>query len=410
MWKRYNAFLRRPPEIAVAWSDRETGARAWLIINTLRGGAAGGGTRMRAGLTPREVTYLAKAMQLKFALSGPAIGGAKNGIDFDPADPRKLQVLERWYRAIRPYLQECYGTGGDLNVDEVTEVIPTFRRLDLPHPQGGIVRGHIRPDTDRLRTILHALDDGVQAPIDDCHHVDGYDAVIADMITGYGVAASVRDFYASQGRKLDGVRVSIEGFGAVGGPCALYLTRWGARIVAITDAEKALLAPNGLAVDEVESLVRRRVNRLIPRDDPRIIWNADRQRLLAVPADVFVAAATSGSLDQAALDTLLKAGVKVIAGGANNPFREVKLGSTRLQQWADRRFSIIPDITANCGMARTFSYLMEDGACPSAAPIFAAVDRTIGDAVAEAVARSKDGVTNLLAATLDLALDRAGEA
>jgi len=61
-------------------------------------------------------------------------------------------------------------------------------------------------------------------------------------------------------------------------------------------------------------------------------------------------------------------------------------------------------------MARTFSYLMEDGACPSAASIFAAVDRTIGDAVAEAVARSKDGVTNLLAATLDLALDRAGEA
>jgi glutamate dehydrogenase/leucine dehydrogenase len=67
---------------------RETGARAWLVINSLRGGAAGGGTRMRLGLDPREVIYLAKAMELKFSISGPPIGGAKTGIDFDPLDPR----------------------------------------------------------------------------------------------------------------------------------------------------------------------------------------------------------------------------------------------------------------------------------------------------------------------------------
>jgi glutamate dehydrogenase/leucine dehydrogenase len=28
-------------------------------------------------------------MEVKFTVSGPAIGGAKSGIDFDPADPRK---------------------------------------------------------------------------------------------------------------------------------------------------------------------------------------------------------------------------------------------------------------------------------------------------------------------------------
>src|SRR3954470_24155627 len=105
-WKRYNAFLRRAPEITVAWQDHETGARAWLIINSLRGGAAGGGTRMHIGVSPREVTYLAKAMELKFALAGPPIGGAKSGIDFDNADPRKADVLERWYRVITPYLRE----------------------------------------------------------------------------------------------------------------------------------------------------------------------------------------------------------------------------------------------------------------------------------------------------------------
>lgn len=79
MWKRYHAFLRQPPELRLEWRDRPTGARGWLVINSLRGGAAGGGTRMRPGVDAREVVYLAKAMELKFSVSGPAIGGAKAG-------------------------------------------------------------------------------------------------------------------------------------------------------------------------------------------------------------------------------------------------------------------------------------------------------------------------------------------
>ena len=62
MWKRYNAYLRRPPELTVDWRDPETGARGWLVINSLRGGAAGGGTRMRAGISPREVVYLGRKL------------------------------------------------------------------------------------------------------------------------------------------------------------------------------------------------------------------------------------------------------------------------------------------------------------------------------------------------------------
>jgi hypothetical protein len=50
-------------------------------------------------------------------------------LDFDPSDPRKAQVLERWFTAISPYLRDRYGTGGDLNVDEVTEVIPLIQSL-----------------------------------------------------------------------------------------------------------------------------------------------------------------------------------------------------------------------------------------------------------------------------------------
>ena len=51
---------------------------------------------MRKGLDRNEVVSLAKTMEIKFTVSGPAIGGAKSGIDFDPNDPRKRGVLERW--------------------------------------------------------------------------------------------------------------------------------------------------------------------------------------------------------------------------------------------------------------------------------------------------------------------------
>ncbi|HEX6133778.1 MAG TPA: Glu/Leu/Phe/Val dehydrogenase dimerization domain-containing protein [Longimicrobiales bacterium] len=407
-WRRYASFLRTLPELTLAWHDRETGARAWLVINSLRGNAAGGGTRMRLGLQPREVTYLAKAMELKFSISGPPIGGAKTGIDFDPSDPRRRDVLERWYRAIMPVLRDRYGTGGDLNVDEVLDVIPAFERLGLHHPQEGVVRGHLHPDDRTFRAIIDRLQTGVAAPITDAAAVDGLDLTIADVITGYGVAASVRRLYERRGGSLDGVRVLLEGFGNVGAAAGLYLARGGARIVAIRDARSVCVEPDGLDADGYEQLLRRRENKLLPAADARVDDGPDPSRFWSVPADVFVCAAISESITPETLDRLERAGVRVIACGANQPFREVKIGSTIVAQDADRRFAVLPDILANCGMARTFSFLMESNAEARAAPIFAAVDTTIESALDGVLDRAASADTGLLAGTLGLALDRIG--
>jgi hypothetical protein len=42
-------FESKKPEIVFEWKDAESEAEGWVVINSLRGGAAGGGTRMRAG-------------------------------------------------------------------------------------------------------------------------------------------------------------------------------------------------------------------------------------------------------------------------------------------------------------------------------------------------------------------------
>ena len=129
-------YKQKRPVIVFEWKDDETEAEGWVVINSLRNGAAGGGTRMRLGLTKEEVVSLAKVMEIKFSVAGPPIGGAKSGINFDPHDPRREQVLRRWYQAVYPILKNYYGTGGDLNVDELRDVIPITEDLGLWHPQG----------------------------------------------------------------------------------------------------------------------------------------------------------------------------------------------------------------------------------------------------------------------------------
>jgi hypothetical protein len=152
---------------------------------------------MRKGLDKREVESLGKTMGVKFTVSGPAIGGAKSGINFDPQDPRKRGVLERWYRAVFPLLKNYYGTGGDLNVDETHEVIPTTEEYGLWHPQEGVVTGHYHATEPQKIQKLGQLRQGVVKVVEDAtfspNLIRKY--TVADLITGYGVAEAVRHYY-----------------------------------------------------------------------------------------------------------------------------------------------------------------------------------------------------------------------
>ncbi|KAF5278180.1 hypothetical protein FQR65_LT15774 [Abscondita terminalis] len=161
------------PEIIFEWKDNETEAEGWVVINSLRGGAAGGGTRMRAGLDRNEVESLAKTMEVKFTVSGPAIGGAKSGINFDPADPRKEAVLDRWFKVVTPLLKNYYGTGGDLNVDEIHDVIPLTEQYGLWHPQEGVLNGHFNVrEKDRIHRSDSCGKWCIPKKKNDCHTPD----------------------------------------------------------------------------------------------------------------------------------------------------------------------------------------------------------------------------------------------
>lgn len=405
VWERYGAYLERPPVQVLEWHDTVTCARGWLVINSLRGGAAGGGTRMRTGVTREEVTYLAKAMELKFAFSGPPIGGGKSGIDFDPHDPRREDVLRRWYAAVRPFLLTRYGTGGDVNVDEQRDVEPLCAEIGIVHPQEGIVRGHLGLRGDAVDRAIRHLNDGLRQPVTGDLGVDGIEMCVSDLITGYGVARAAARLYERRGETLEGVRTVVEGFGNVGAAAALYLARMGARVTGIIDAEHGLLSHEGLQAADIEDLLRRRRGRTLP-EHPGRLDGPERELAYRGGADLFIPAAISGSVDSRRLAQLARHGVRRIVCGANQPIHEVRLGDTETAEAADAEFEILPEVVASLGMARAFYNLMANPEPRSARDIFEDVHRAVEqgvDAVMDRVGGARSGI---MAATLAIAMER----
>ena len=405
-WRRYSEFLGRRPETVVEWNDPETSARGWLVVNRFKGGAAGGGTRMREGLTRDEVEYLAKVMELKFSVSGPSIGGAKSGIDFDPRDSRKKEVLGRWFEAIKPLLETRYSTAGDLNVDEVREVGPACARIGIAHPQLGLARGHLGLEGAELEERLDVVREGLGQSLNSELGLEDSGLRLADMVTGFGVATTTTRLLEHQGRTLDGARLLLEGFGRVGGAAALYLSRWGGSIVGIVDVRRGLVAENGLTVQEVEALLRTRDGNELPKLANDAISTAARERFRDTPADIVICAASSGTVGTAELERFERQGVEMIVSGANRPFTAAYPGDTEVEREADRRLAIIPDFIANCGTAHAFAYQMHRSEPATAAEIYDSVEMTVCGALDEAVALAGRTDRGLLAAALEAALDR----
>jgi glutamate dehydrogenase (NAD(P)+) len=384
-------FETKAPEIVFEWHDAETTAKGWVVINSLRGGAAGGGTRMRKGLDRREVESLAKTMEVKFSVSGPAIGGAKSGIDFDPADPRKDGVLRRWYKAVMPLLKTYYGTGGDLNVDEIHEVIPITESYGLWHPQEGVVNGHFQPSESERIQKVGQLRMGVKKVVEDPRFTPEYSAarkyVVADLITGWGVAESVLHYYRLYGGAVAGKRVVVQGWGNVGSTAAYYLAQAGARVVGIIDREGGLLNPEGFSFDEIRALfLSKKGNQLaaqgmVPFDEiNRAVWSCG--------AEVFLPCAGSRLVTQAQVEQLIKGGLEVVASGANVPFADREIFYGPIYEHADGKVAVIPDFIANCGMARAFAFLMQGNVEISDEAIFGDVSATVAAALERCHARS----------------------
>ena len=399
-------YEEKQPEIVFNWKDPETEAEGWTVINSLRGGAAGGGTRMRKGLDKYEVTSLAKTMEVKFTVSGPAIGGAKSGINFDPHDPRKKGLLKRWYNAVAPLLKNYYGTGGDLNVDEIHEVIPITEDSGVWHPQEGVFNGHFKPtEADKINRIGQLRHGVIKVIESEKYSPDIYRKyTVADMITGFGVAEAVKHYYEIYGGSVVGKRAVVQGFGNVGSAAAYYLAQMGAKVVGIIDRVGGIIKEEGFSYEEITSLFLKKdgntlvAENMIPFDEiNEKIWN--------LPTEIFAPCAASRLIKQEQINQMIDSGLEVISCGANVPFADKEIFFGPIMEDTDKKVSLIPDFISNCGMARVFAYFMERRVEMSDEAIFSDTSNVIKKALEKTHAKNTSK-TNISETAFEIALNQ----
>lgn len=249
----------------------------------------------------------------------------------------------------------------DLNVDEIHEVIPMTEDCGVWHPQEGVFNGHFQPREAQKINRIGQLRNGVLKVIEDEAFTPAIERkyVVADMITGYGVAESVKHYYSIWGGSVAGKKVIVQGWGNVGSAGAYYLAQQGAVVVGIIDRVGGLINENGFSLQEIKDLfLNKNGNELV---HPNLVsYEEINAKVWDLKADVFIPCAASRLITEDQLNRMITAGVEVIAAGANVPFADPQIFFGPIAEHADSKIAVIPDFISNCGMARVFAYLMSN--------------------------------------------------
>lgn len=317
------------PLLRLTWTDPVTGAQGFLVVHTLASGLATGGTRMRAGCTMREVEDLARGMAVKTATFDLPVGGAKGGIDFDPKDPRALEVLERFCQAMRPWLDDHWVTAEDLGVPQ-HRIDEVFGKLGLGQSYHAAISRAPQPE----RT-LRRVQAGLNAPVPG-------GLLLGDVIGGYGVAQACLGAAAAWEWAPETTTVAIQGIGTMGGGAAFYLHEAGVSVVAVADAAGTLYHPDGLDVPALLEL-RNAYGEIDRTGLPEDVQQLPREAVIATEADILVPAAISYAVTPDNVSEIVAKLVVEAANSATTPEAEAML--------AAREIPVVPDFVANAGAA-----------------------------------------------------------
>ena len=368
----------KDPFLRIAWTDPVTGRHGYVVIDRLVNGMAGGGTRMRSGVTLEEVERLARTMSFKNGAVRVPGGGAKAGVDCDPHDPGARAMLTRFVRAMRPILETYWATAEDMGttqelLDEVfsevgltTSVVAALNRSGDPAAA-----------LDRLTRGLSVKVGGIGQ---------------GDVVGGYGVAQAAAAAARHRGWSLQGMRAVVQGFGAMGGSSARYLSELGARVVAVADVGGTIFNPNGLDVEallasrsplgDVDRSVLREGDQQLARDD----W-------LGVETDVLVPAAVADAITAGNEDRVT---ARLVVEAANIPITEE--AEERLHE---RGVVVVPDFVANGGTNAWFWWILLGLIEPTPESAFAMIAESMRATVGDLLERAdREGLSPRRAAEL----------
>jgi glutamate dehydrogenase (NAD(P)+) len=278
-----------------------------------------GGLRFHPWVDIDEVRALATWMTWKSAIINIPFGGAKGGIQFNPAD-HSTRELERITRRFTFALGNNIGPDYDIPAPDVNTnaqimawILDTY--LSTQPPQ------------ERNR-CLHVV---TGKPI------ESGGSVGRDKATGQGVVLCIEHWARDHGLDLRGATYTVQGFGNVGSWAARLLESLGARLIAVEDVTGAISCADGIDPNALATYVgKQRGVGGYPNTTP-----IDHETFLRTPADIFVPAALE---NQVTAETAPLLNVKLMAEGANGP-TDLE-GDAILQE---RGIAVLPDVLCNAG-------------------------------------------------------------
>lgn len=359
--------------LELTWTDEVTGTKGYVVIDTLSRGVAGGGLRMRDGVTLDEVRDLAQAMTLKEAVvytegdNYVPLGGAKAGIDCDPYDPRAREVLGRFGRAMRPLIQTLFATGEDFGVrqDVIDEVFADEGIRSSAESALALVDDGADAAHERLK-VAFAVD------------VDGVG--LGELVGGYGVAETALAALEFRGIVPASATAVVQGFGSMGGATARYLARAGVRVVGVADKEG--LVHNAAGLDVEALLVARDVFGVIDRS---VLRAGDEllagEEWLGLDVDLLVPAAMSYVITPDNVDQVKATVISEAANVATLPAAEDTL--------RERGVTVVPDFVANVGTNAWWWWVAFADIEPTADASFAKISGVLRPLTTELLTRAR---------------------
>jgi glutamate dehydrogenase (NAD(P)+) len=278
-----------------------------------------GGLRFHPGVDIEEIKALATMMTWKTALTNIPFGGAKGGIQLDPAE-YSIEEMERISRRF------TYALGDNIGPD-----------YDIP-----------APDVNTNPQIMAWIQDTYMSTVapnerNRCAHVvtgkplESGGSQGREKATGQGVVFLIERWAADHNLDLKSSTYIVQGFGNVGSWAARLLKRHGSRLLAVEDVTGAVSNPGGIDPDDLAAYVREHGGvRGYSKAEP-----IDHATFFCTRADIFIPAALENQITDATAELL---NVRLVAEGANGPTDND--GDGVLQR---REIAVIPDILCNSG-------------------------------------------------------------
>lgn len=283
--------------------EPSVGLTATLVVDNVAAGPSIGGLRMAPDVTTEECARLARAMTLKNAAAGLAHGGGKSVLYGDPKMPeaRKELLIRGFAHALRG--EHDYIFGPDMGTDEMCMAWvhdEIGRAVGLPRELGGI-------PLDELGATGWGLRHAVEAALEWCKF------------------------------RLEGARVAVQGYGAVGRHAARFLAAQGAVLVAASDTGGTIHEPQGLNLEALSQC--KAAGRSVA--DCAHGRKLDRDAIIDIECEIWIPAARPDVVHEGNAGRLR---AKLVPQGANIPFTP---GAEKML--AARGIVVIPDFIANAG-------------------------------------------------------------